>query len=71
MVHRKERATPILLDEAEQARRLAERQRIFREYRVSRQNILDLRNEDRQRRNDAKIKQLEMAEQWQVRPCEC
>ena len=62
----KERDTPILLDEAEQALRLAERQKIFKEYRTSRQAVLELRNEDRQCRNEAKIKQIEQAEQWQV-----
>ena len=63
----KEGGTPILLDEAEQARRLAERQKVFKEYRASRQAVLELRNEDRLHRNEAKLKQLEMAEQWQVR----
>ena len=43
-----------------------ERQQLFKEYRNSRQIVLDLRNEDRQRRNEAKAKQIELAEQWQV-----
>ena len=64
---RKESETPILLDEKEQARRMEERQRLYKEYRSSRQTMLDLRNEDRQRRNEAKVKQIEMAEEWQVK----
>lgn len=63
----KESDTPILLDEAEQAKRLEERQKLFKEYRISRQAVLELRNEDRQCRNEAKVKQIELAEQWQVR----
>ena len=54
------------MDEAEQARRLAEKQRQLKEYRNARQVVLDHRSEDRQRRNEAKQKQIEMAEQWQV-----
>lgn len=68
ITHSKDSETPTLLDEAEQERRLAERQRIFKEYRASRQAVLELRNEDRLRRNEAKVKQLEMVDQWQVRP---
>ncbi len=64
---RKESETPILLDENEKALRLEERQKLFKEYRSSRQAMLDLRNEDRQRRNEAKVRQIELAEQWQVR----
>lgn len=63
----KESDTPILLDETVQAQRLAERQKLFKEYRSSRQAVLDLRNEDRQHRNEAKSKQIELAEKWQVR----
>ena len=65
--HSKESDTPILLDEAEQTRRLEERQKLFKEYRISRQAVLEMRDEDRQRRNQAKVKQIELAEQWQVR----
>ena len=39
---------------------------MFKDYRTNRQTVLDLRDEDRQHRNDAKVKQLEMAEKWQV-----
>lgn len=67
----KESDTPILLDEAEQARRLEERQKLFKEYRISRQAVLEMRDEDRQRRNEAKVKQIELAEQWQVRMKGC
>jgi hypothetical protein len=63
----KESDIPILLDETEQARRLEERQKLFKDYRSSRQAVLELRNEDRQLRNEAKVKQIEQAEQWQVR----
>ena len=57
---------PKLLDEKEQAQRSAERQNLFKEYRSARQMVLQLRNEDREQRNEAKIKQLELAEEWQV-----
>ena len=62
----KESSTPTLLDEAEQEKRLAERQKLFKDDRDARQAVLELRNEDRQRRNEAKLKQLETAEQWQA-----
>lgn len=66
VIFSKEIGAPKLLDEQEQARQLAERQKLFQEYRESRQIMLQRRNEDREKRNEAKLKQLEIAEQWQV-----
>lgn len=57
---------PKLLDEEERQLRLESRQRKFREYRISRQEMLLVRNQDREARNMAKAKQLEVAAEWQV-----
>lgn len=66
----------MLLDEAEKALRLEQRQKMFKEYRVTRNAMLQVRHKDREQRNKAKLKQLEIAEDWQVRskyqlPCIC
>ena len=47
--------------------RLKERQKLFKDYRAARQSVLQQRNSDREERNEAKVKQLEIAETWQVR----
>lgn len=65
--HRKAEGPPKLLDEHEQALRQQERQALFKDYRAKRQAILQVRNEDREKRNEMKTQQLELAEQWQVR----
>lgn len=53
-------------DEAEERARLQVRQKLFKDYRNKRQEVMKIRNEDRQQRNEAKVKQLEQAEEWQV-----
>lgn len=55
-----------MLSEEEQLARQQARQSVFREYRLQRQAVLQLRNTDREMRNETKLQQLEMAEQWQV-----
>jgi len=55
-----------VLSEEEQLARQQARQSVFREYRLQRQAVLQLRNTDREMRNETKLQQLEMAEQWQV-----
>ena len=55
-----------MLDESELQLRVQERQKLFKDYRTERQGILEQRNLDREARNEAKVKQLEQAEQWQV-----
>ena len=55
-----------LFDESEETARLQERQKLFKDYRTKRQVVMQVRNADREQRNQAKIKQLEQAEQWQV-----
>jgi len=58
--------SPRVLSEEEQLARQQARQSVFREYRFQRQAVLQLRNTDREMRNETKLQQLEMAEQWQV-----
>lgn len=58
--------SPRVLSEEEQLARQQARQSVFREYRLQRQAVLQLRNTDREMRNETKLQQLEMAEQWQV-----
>ena len=55
-----------LFDESEERARLQERQKLFKDYRTKRQEVMQVRNADREQRNQAKVKQLEQAEQWQV-----
>ncbi len=55
------------MDDAEQALRQQERQTLFKEYCSKRQAVLQVRNADREKRNDMKTQQLELVEQWQVR----
>ncbi len=57
---------PRLLDESEQELRVADRQKLFKYYCTERQSILQKRNDDREFRNEAKLKQLQQAETWQV-----
>ncbi len=57
---------PRLLEESDQDLRLAERQKLFNDYRTERQSILQKRNDDREARNEAKLRQLQQAEGWQV-----
>ena len=59
--------SPRVLGEEEHLARQQARQCVFREYRLQRQAVLQLRNNDRELRNETKLQQLEMAEQWQVR----
>lgn len=58
---------PRLLDENEKDARIEERRKLFKEYRANRHTVIELRNLDREQRNEAKIKQLELAEKWQVK----
>lgn len=39
---------------------------MFKDYRTKRHEVIQIRNADREQRNEAKVKQLEQAEQWQV-----
>lgn len=55
-----------VFDEGEERARLQERQKLFKDYRTNRQAVIQARNVDREQRNEAKLKQLEQAEQWQV-----
>ena len=55
-----------LFDESEEKARLQERQKLFKDYRNKRQAVVQIRNADREQRNEAKVKQLEQAEEWQV-----
>ena len=62
-----EREAPAkLFDESEERARLQERQKLFKDYRIKRQAVMQVRNADREQRNEAKVKQIEQAEQWQV-----
>ncbi len=45
---------------------MADRQKLFKDYRTERQSILQKRNDDREVRNEAKLRQLQQAETWQV-----
>lgn len=65
-LYRKHEGPAKLFDEGEERARLQERQKLFKDYRTKRQEVMQIRNADREQRNKAKIKQLEEAEQWQV-----
>jgi len=64
--HRNTGENPKLLDDKERQHRLESRQKKIKEYRIARQEMLQVRNQDREARNIAKLKQLEMAAEWQV-----
>ena len=55
-----------LFDENEEKARQQERQKLYKDYRSKRHAVVQIRNADRELRNEAKIKQLEQAEEWQV-----
>ena len=55
-----------LLDEKELTLRQQQRQNTQQTYRTSRHNVMEMREAERQLRNQWKNKQLEMAERWQV-----
>ena len=59
---------PCIKDEIEEAKQLAERQAAIAAYRAHRADVEARRERDRQMRNHAKIAQLELCEQMQVRP---
>lgn len=59
--------TPRLLDEAEQKRQLEARQAEIAAYRAYREQVEARREMDRQDRNLAKVKQLELFEEMQVK----
>ncbi|KAL5457345.1 hypothetical protein EMCRGX_G034594 [Ephydatia muelleri] len=55
-----------LLDEKELTLRQQQRQNTQQTYRTSRHNVMEMREAERQLRNQWKNKQLEMAERWQI-----
>lgn len=59
--------TPRVLTAEEQSRRDEERKETIRQYREWRRAVLKSRDEDRQLRNEEKLKQIEEAEKQQVR----
>ncbi len=67
MYYRKRGGTPRIKDDAEEARQLDEKQKEIQAYRQYREQVEAMREADRQARNNAKIQQLEMCEQMQVR----
>ena len=64
--NRKTTDTPRLLDDAEQQRQIEARQAEIAEYRAQREEVEARRELDRQQRNLAKVKQLELFEEMQV-----
>ena len=55
-----------MLDEAEENRRRQQKQEIFRRHKQWRDEVEKRRDTDRQQRNIAKEKQIQMCEEWQV-----
>lgn len=57
----------MLLDEEEEERRRLSRQEVFRNFKAKREEVEKRREQDRLERNMAKEKQLQEAEEMQVR----
>ena len=55
-----------MLDETEENRRRQQKQEIFRQHKQWRDEVEKRRDMDRQQRNMAKEKQIQMAEEWQA-----
>lgn len=61
----------MLLDEEEEERRRLSRQEVFRNFKARREEVEKRREQDRLERNMAKEKQLQEAEEMQVRTLDC
>ena len=55
-----------MLDETEENRRRQQKQEIFRQHKQWRDEVEKRRDMDRQQRNMAKERQIQMAEEWQA-----
>ena len=64
--HRYSHTTPHILTAEELSKREEERRETIRQYRAWRHAVLQSRDQDRQLRNEEKLKQLEEAEKQQV-----
>ena len=67
--HRNNDSTPRVLTAEERERRDEERRETIRRYRAWRRSILQSRDQDRQFRNEEKLRQLKEAEKQQVHTC--
>ena len=67
LLFRSRNGNPVLLDTEEEERRRFERQEVFRAFKAKREEVEKLREQDRLDRNAAKEKQLQNAEQLQVK----
>ena len=68
---RNSQTAPHVLTAEERERRDEERKESIRQYRAWRQSVLQSRDEDRQFRNNEKVRQLQDAEKQQVCVCSC